>query len=155
MIPLAVLWTMLGGQPAAVTAVPPLIQAQTTPLARWHQRQEQARWVLPESFDRRRYPFTQTAHWQRVLWAVAVLEPQEPWLIEAIAALLPEATLPNSELAARWLAVAAQYRTHGPVAARLQEIAQNTPDRRWQAQIQGLLQPTPAPPVPPLADLLN
>ncbi|MGQ9867024.1 MAG: hypothetical protein ACUVSQ_12235 [Pseudanabaenaceae cyanobacterium] len=153
MIPFAVLWALLGGQPAAVASMPALIQAQTTTLARWHQRQEQARWLQPEFFDRQRYPLDQTAHWQRVLWAVAVREPQEPWLVEAIAALLPESSSP--ETAAPWLAVASQYRTHRPVAARLQEIAQNTPDRRWQAQVQRLLVPELPSPLPPLTDLLN
>ncbi|MFQ3679294.1 MAG: hypothetical protein SNJ60_02120 [Pseudanabaenaceae cyanobacterium] len=155
MIPLAVLWALLGGQPAAVTAVPALVQAQVTPLARWVQQQEQARWLIPENLDRQRYPFTQTAHWQKVLWAVAVLEPQEPWIPEAIATLLPEAAQPHPEVAAQLLAVASQYRTHPLVANRLRAIAQNTADRPWQGQIQRLLQPEPIPPIPPLADLLN
>ncbi|MBD2464270.1 hypothetical protein H6G89_25015 [Oscillatoria sp. FACHB-1407] len=76
-----------------VTTAPTQIQgaiAQATAAARQQQREQQVRQVRPETYDLSRYPVTDAneRHWRNVLWTTGVVEPQEPYVAEAIAQIV-------------------------------------------------------------------
>ncbi|NJP10146.1 MAG: hypothetical protein HC866_12235 [Leptolyngbyaceae cyanobacterium RU_5_1] len=67
---------------------PPKQQATST--ARVLHREKQIRQIRPENYDLEQFPLHQAneAHWRNILWTTAVVEPQEPFVAEALNQLL-------------------------------------------------------------------
>ncbi|UBF26955.1 hypothetical protein K9N68_02925 [Kovacikia minuta CCNUW1] len=67
-----------------------LKKLQATATARVAQRQEQLRQVRPEHYDLGRFPITNKneKHWRNILWTTAVVEPQQPFVAEALDQIL-------------------------------------------------------------------
>ncbi len=83
-----------GTLPSQVAAAPVLISAagqpQATAAARVEQRRKQTEQIIPDFYDLRRHPVNQTheTHWRNLLWTTAVVEPQEPFVAEALSQIL-------------------------------------------------------------------
>jgi hypothetical protein len=80
-----------------------LKKLQATANARIEQRQEQIRQVRPEHYDLGRFPITDKneKHWRNILWTTAVVEPQQPFVAEAldqILAMMNLSGLSNSQM---------------------------------------------------------
>ncbi|MBE9010896.1 hypothetical protein IQ250_11825 [Pseudanabaenaceae cyanobacterium LEGE 13415] len=87
LIHLASLLLVLTGSIASAQSNPiPLATAE----ARIRQRQEQLRLISPQSYDLTRFPVVDAneRHWRQLLWATAVIEPQDPYIRDAIAQIL-------------------------------------------------------------------
>ncbi|WP_242027229.1 hypothetical protein [Leptolyngbya sp. FACHB-17] len=75
------------------TAIAPA-QSLTVPIAtseaRIRQRQEQLNLITPAAYDLTRYPVVDSneTHWRKLLWATAVIEPQDTYIRETIAQIL-------------------------------------------------------------------
>lgn len=63
---------------------------QATATARILQQQSQVRQVRPENYNLKRYPVidSQKSHWRNLLWTTAVVEPQEPYVAQALNGIL-------------------------------------------------------------------
>ncbi|MGA7936435.1 MAG: hypothetical protein WCA35_22975 [Kovacikia sp.] len=74
-----------------------LKKLQATASARIEQRQEQIRQIRPEHYDLGRFPVTNQneKHWRNILWTTAVIEPQEPFVVEAIDRILAMMSQPE------------------------------------------------------------
>lgn len=70
---------------------------QATASARLEQRQQQVRQVRPDNYDLSRHPVTdaKAAHWRNLLWTTAIVEPQEPFVAEAIAQMVSLTSQPQ------------------------------------------------------------
>jgi hypothetical protein len=114
----------------------------TTSARRSHLQEQQAR-IAPERFDLQRYPVTDAneTQWRQTLWATALLEPQSPLVIEAIAQILELAMNPNlSPSQAKTVQMAMQVGTQlylgnpqklALIGDRFQNIVKNSPDPEW------------------------
>lgn len=76
---------------------------QATATARILQQQRQVRQVRPENYNLNRYPVIDKHknHWRNLLWTTAVVEPQEPYVAQAlngILALTTRSKLSNSQI---------------------------------------------------------
>lgn len=90
----------LGGLPEAfkslnasepqVVAQAGRVQRQATAAARVQQAEKQTRQVRPENYDLSRFPVNAAneRHWRNILWTTAVVEPQEPFVSEALTQIL-------------------------------------------------------------------
>jgi hypothetical protein len=65
-------------------------QPQATATARILHLEQQVRQVRPENYNLKRYPVIdiQTKHWRNLLWTTAVVEPQEPYVAQALNGIL-------------------------------------------------------------------
>ena len=65
-------------------------QPQATTLARSQQRQRQVSQVRPENYNLKRYPVIDSneRHWRNQLWTTAIVEPQEPYVAQALNGIL-------------------------------------------------------------------
>jgi hypothetical protein len=78
----------IAAQKSLSLSVPPVSQATAT--ERIRHKQEQINRIALENYDLGRYPITdaQETHWRQTLWATALLEPQDPQVIEALVSIL-------------------------------------------------------------------
>lgn len=72
-------------------------QSQATAAARVEQRQQQANQVRPEKYDLQRYPVIDSneRYWRHQLWATAIVEPQLPYVAQALNGILALTTVPG------------------------------------------------------------
>jgi hypothetical protein len=70
-------------------------QPQATPPAQQEHRQKQIDLARPEQYDLTTYPVIDAneTHWRRTLWATALLEPQKPYVADALTEILSLADL--------------------------------------------------------------
>jgi len=73
-------------------------KVQATSTARILQRQKQERQIRPENYDFERFPIgaEQEQHWKHLLWTTAIVEPKQPFVVEALNQIL--AMTPRSRL---------------------------------------------------------
>lgn len=121
-------------------------QSLTVPLAtseaRIRQRQEQLSLISPEAYDLTRYPIADAneRHWRKLLWATAVIEPQDTYVRETIAQILALTPQNLSPAQARTVEMALQVGTQLYLSKPtpnlqqqfIQTIAQS-PNSRWVA----------------------
>lgn len=127
---------MAGGESKIVQATAP---------SRVEQRQEQARQVRPENYDLGRYPVTDRneKHWRNILWTTAVVEPQEPYVAEALDQMLAMMTRSGlSPAQMRTIDMATKVGTQlylsnptafAPVSQRFLQAIEQSPDPEWVA----------------------
>lgn len=121
-------------------------QSLTVPLAtaeaRIRQRQEQLNLISPATYDLNRYPIdNQTEkHWRRLLWATAVIEPQEAYVRETIAQILTLTPQKLSPAQARIVEMALQVGTQlystNPTSNLREQFIQTialSPNPKWVA----------------------
>ena len=86
---------------------------EATAAARIRQRQEQLQLISPQDYDLTRYPIADAneTHWRKLLWATAVIEPQETYVRETIAQILTLTPQPLSPAQARTVEMALQIGT--------------------------------------------
>jgi hypothetical protein len=74
-----------------------LMEPQATQTARVAQKQEQLRQIRPENYDLRQHPVTGTKekHWRNILWTTAIVEPQEPFVVQPLSTILSYARSPG------------------------------------------------------------
>lgn len=65
-------------------------QSQATIAARFEQRQQQVNQIKPEKYNLQRYPVIDSneRYWRHQLWATAIVEPQEPYVAQALNGIL-------------------------------------------------------------------
>ena len=65
-------------------------QPQATAAARVEQRRKQTERITPDNYSLSRHPIDSAneAHWRELLWTTAVVEPQEPFVAEALSRIL-------------------------------------------------------------------
>lgn len=63
---------------------------QATPAARISHQEQQVRQVRPENYNLKRYPVIDKhkSHWRNLLWTTAIIEPQEPYVAQALKGIL-------------------------------------------------------------------
>ncbi|MBW4553848.1 MAG: hypothetical protein KME35_22475 [Aphanocapsa sp. GSE-SYN-MK-11-07L] len=120
-------------------------QPQATASLRIQQKLEQQAKISPDNYDLQRYPLTDAneRHWRKLLWATAVVSPQEPSVTAALSQLLALTNQPNlSRSQVRTLDMAMQvsiqlYLSHPAnetaLEQRFLEIIESSPEARWVA----------------------
>lgn len=65
-------------------------KVQATATARILQRQKQERQVRPENYDFEQFPVgaEHEQHWKHLLWTTAIVEPKQPFVVEALNRIL-------------------------------------------------------------------
>ncbi len=122
---------------------------QPQPLATHAARQEQLRReqqrLQPQPYDLRRYPLTPTweTHWRRLLWATALRQPQQPYVVQALRSIVaraqtPQPTPTETRIITQALQVSNLYlrqqpTTHRQLQASLQRVVQTSPHAGWVA----------------------
>ncbi|MBW4442321.1 MAG: hypothetical protein KME10_14010 [Plectolyngbya sp. WJT66-NPBG17] len=110
LLPFASLLLLLAGSIAPA-------QSLTVPLAtseaRIRQRQDQLRLISPAAYDLTRYPIADSneKHWRQLLWATAVIEPQEAYVRDTIAQILTLTSQRLSPAQSRTVEMALQIST--------------------------------------------
>ncbi len=118
----------------------------TVPLAtseaRIQQRQDQLRLISPQAYDLTRYPIVDAneKYWRQLLWATAVIEPQDDYVKDAIAQILTLTSQPVSPAQARTVEMALQVGTQlylsNPTPNLEQQFVQTiaqSPNPQWVA----------------------
>lgn len=126
-------------------SIPPA-QSQPIPLAtaeaRIRQRQDQLRLISPAAYDLNRYPIADAneRYWRQLLWATAVIEPQDAYVRDAIAQILTLTGQPVSPAQSRTVEMALQIATQlylsNPTPNLEQQFVQTiaqSPNPRWVA----------------------
>jgi hypothetical protein len=126
-------------------SIPPA-QPKPIPLAtseaRIRQRQDQLRLISPAAYDLTRYPIADRneRHWRQLLWATAVIEPQDAYVRDAIAQILtltPQRLSPaQSRTVEMALQIATQLYLSNPTPNLQQQLIQTiaqSPNPRWVA----------------------
>lgn len=126
-------------------SIPPA-QPKPIPLAtteaRIRQRQDQLRLISPAAYDLTRYPIADQneRHWRQLLWATAVIEPQDAYVRDAIAQILtltPQRLSPaQSRTVEMALQIATQLYSSNPTPNLQQQFIQTiaqSPNPRWVA----------------------
>ncbi|MCS6812068.1 MAG: hypothetical protein NZ772_00605 [Cyanobacteria bacterium] len=118
---------------------------QATAEARDRQYQQQARQIYPGNYDLRLNPLVDAkeSHWRNILWTTALLEPQEPYVIQAIEQILELSTRRGLSSAQKrilktGMQVGTQLYTGNPVAYNtigqwMLRAAQSSPDPQFAA----------------------
>ncbi|MDX1978247.1 MAG: hypothetical protein SFT94_11305 [Pseudanabaenaceae cyanobacterium bins.68] len=172
------------GTPRQVTeTLAAIAQRNTNTSARTNQLQRLRQKLSPIQLDLSSHPLAKTQYWQDLLWAIAVLEPQQPLIAQTLKQILESSHPPALTTLA--LRVAHQLYTsdaeiYQDLAPQLTAIAEQSQNSEWVAMAiatlgdQGIsnlgqrfdlnlpshlrlattLQPIPAS-NPPLTDLLN
>ncbi|MDX2212933.1 MAG: hypothetical protein SFY66_06560 [Oculatellaceae cyanobacterium bins.114] len=119
--------------------------AQATAAARQQQRDQQVRQVRAENYDVNRYPVTDAneRHWRNILWTTAVVEPQEPYVAEAIARILSLAaqtglSRPQQHTVEMALQIGTQLYFSNPtgyaaIGQQLRQVVERSPNAEWAA----------------------
>lgn len=122
-----------------------LKETQATAIARNGQRQEQLRQVRADNYDLGRFPISDAneKHWRYLLWTTAVVEPQEPFVADAldqILAMMTQSGLSNSQM--RTIDAATKVGTqlylsnpslYAVVGKRFLQAIDQSPDEEWVA----------------------
>lgn len=118
---------------------------QATSSARVLQRQQQVRQIRPENFDLARFPLEKTneSHWRHLLWTTAVVEPQEPFVAEALNKILAQTVRPDlsdteKEIVDMAMKVGTQLylsdpNFYGAIGQRFLETIDQSADPEWVA----------------------
>ncbi|MBD2102081.1 hypothetical protein [Leptolyngbya sp. FACHB-261] len=141
---ISVLLGLSSSQPARAQNTPAYPRELATASARQQQRQQQERQIRPESYDLRSNPVTDAneGYWRNLLWTTAVVEPQEPYVAEALSGILSLALRPVSAGQARTVTAALRVanqlyqkdpQTYAPVGAQLRQIINWSPKSDWVA----------------------
>lgn len=110
--------------------------------ARVRQRQEQLRLISPQAYDLTRYPVVDAneRYWRQLLWATAVIEPQDAYVRTAIAQILsltPQKLSPaQSRTVEMALQIATQLYLSNPTSNLQQQFIQTiaqSPNPQWAA----------------------
>lgn len=118
-------------------------QTQATPSAQFQHRQKQLDLIRSEKYDLSVYPITDAneTHWRKTLWATALLEPQKPYVANALAEILELTNnndLSNSQI--RTVQMAMQIGTqlflsnpqfYAGIGDRFRETVELSPDPEW------------------------
>ncbi|WP_353673448.1 hypothetical protein [Synechocystis sp. LKSZ1] len=134
------------------------MQPRAKPEAQRQHRQKQADLIYPQAFDLTRHPVTEAeeGHWRKTLWATALLEPQDTYVVTAldqILALTERSDLSPSQ--ARTVQTALQVATqlflanpspNTPLGQRFLRVVDTSPTAEWSvmalsALVQGGLDP--------------
>lgn len=134
------------------------IQPKAKPDTQRQHRQKQADLIYPQAFDLSRHPVTEAekTHWRQTLWATALLEPQAPYVVEALDQIL--ALTGRSDLSlvqTRTVQAALQVATQlflakpspaSPLGQRFLQMVDTSPTAEWSAMalsalVQGGLDP--------------
>ncbi len=138
---------MLGTGILTITPMAQRVEAiaQATAEARSRQHQQQAKQVRPENYDTRLNPITAAKenHWRNILWTTALLEPQEPYVTQALWQILSLSTQSGLSTAQkRTLKMAMQVGTqlyvgnpsgYEAIGQQLLQAAQTSPDPQFAA----------------------
>jgi hypothetical protein len=133
-------------------------QRQATVVARVEQAQQQSRQVRPQNYDLSRFPITPAheKHWRNILWTTAVVEPQEPFVGEAVTRILAMTTRSGlSQSQMRTIDAAMQVGTqlylsnptlYATVGQQFVQTIERSPDPQWVAMaLSGLAKSNPLP----------
>jgi hypothetical protein len=65
-------------------------QPKATAAAFAQERQKQVQQIRPSSYDLRQYPVSDAneSHWRKLLWATAIVQPQAPYIAQALSGIL-------------------------------------------------------------------
>ncbi len=109
LLSLAGLILLNGSIPPAHSLTVPLATAE----ARIRQRQEQLQLISPQAYDLTRYSIVDAneKYWRKLLWATAVIEPQDAYVRDAIAQILTLTTQLLSPAQSRTVEMALQIGT--------------------------------------------
>ncbi len=119
--------------------------AQATVDARIQQYQKQAQQIRPENYNLSLNPITaaKESHWRNILWTTALLEPQEPYVVQAVEQILALSTRRGLSVAEkRTLRMAMQVGTqlyvgdpvgYEAIGTQLLKAAQSSPDPQFAA----------------------
>lgn len=132
---------------AGILDTPATVQKkpQATSSARVLQRQQQVRQVRSENFDLERFPLTtrNASHWRHLLWTTAVVEPQEPFVAEALNKILAQSVRSNlSDTEEQIIDMAMKVATqlylsdpsfYGSLGQRFLETIDQSTDPEWVA----------------------
>lgn len=131
------------GTPRVIAAAGP--QQKATAPARVEQREEQVRQIRPETYDVSRFPVTNAneKHWRNILWTTAVVQPQEPFVADALDQILSLMTRSQlSQAQMRTIDAAAQVGTqlylsnpslYRKLGDRFAQAITQSPDPEWVA----------------------
>lgn len=105
--------TLFGSPALAVTQFPQAPIPQASAIARTQQRQEQLQLISPDAYDLARYPLgdANEKHWRQLLWATAVIEPQDAYVSDGIVQILAFTAQPVTPSQARSIEMALQVGT--------------------------------------------
>jgi hypothetical protein len=72
-------------------------KVQATSTARILQRQKQERQIRPENYNFEQFPIGEAheQHWKHLLWTTAIVEPKQPFVVEALNQILAMTTQPG------------------------------------------------------------
>lgn len=120
-------------------------QSKATATARIEHREEQVRQIRPENYDVGRYPVSQVneGHWRNILWTTAVVQPQEPFVLETLDQILAMMVQPGlSDSQMRTIDTAAKVGNqlyvsnptfYARLGNRLMQAISQSPDPEWVA----------------------
>jgi len=65
-------------------------QPKATAAAFAQERQKQVQQIYPQNYDLQQYPVAEAneSHWRKLLWATAIVQPQEPYVAQAFSRIL-------------------------------------------------------------------
>lgn len=120
-------------------------QNKATAAARIEHRQEQIRQIRPENYDVGRYPVSAAneGHWRNILWTTSVVQPQEPFVRDAldqILSMMVRSGLSDAQL--RTIDTAAKVGNqlyvndpnfYGRLGDRFMQAIAQSPDPEWVA----------------------
>lgn len=128
------------------STVQPPAQSLTIPLAtaeaRIRQRQDQLNLISPTAYDLNRYPINNQTekHWRSLLWATAVIEPQDDYIKETIAQILtltPQKLSPaQTRITEMALQIGTQLYSSNPTSNLREQFVQTialSPNPKWVA----------------------
>jgi hypothetical protein len=154
---LAAATSLLTGLCAPARAQSDRVLPQATATARAAQRSGQVGQIRPDFYDLALHPLDDTGagHWRNLLWTTAVVEPDEPYVVNALLAVLELAQRRPRSAALRTvveagLRVATQLHAsdrswHERLGPVLADIAADSPEADWVAQALSALSASASP----------
>lgn len=121
-------------------------KVQATSTARILQRQKQERQVRPENYDFEQFPIGKEheQHWKHLLWTTAIVEPKQPFVVEAlnqILAMTPRSGLTDAQTRTVDMAMQVSNQLYlgdpafySALGQRFLETIAQSPDPEWVAQ---------------------
>jgi hypothetical protein len=145
------LGTSLQSLPAWADGMPPLLsqaniaEPLATQAARISQKQAQLTQIRSENYDLNQHPVTDAneKHWRNILWTTAIVEPQQPFVAQALSNIISYARRPGiSASQRRTIEMAFQVGTqlylnhpniYGAVGQQLADTISTSPNPRFVA----------------------
>ncbi|MBM0743423.1 hypothetical protein JOY44_17705 [Phormidium sp. CLA17] len=121
-------------------------KVQATASARILQRQKQERQIRPENYDFEKFPVgaEHEQHWKHLLWTTAIVEPKQPFVVEAlnrILAMTPRSGLTNAQIRTVDMAMKVANQLYlgdsafyGALGQRFLDTIAQSPDPEWVAK---------------------